>query len=241
MSEQDARTESLWRFVRGDTPPAAFEQWVCATPALESELGPALFMQAISASYGKPYEVDAVRRQIESFLVTCRAAPCACLEMRDLHVVMMGEHDRLFRTLVEVKRHGEPLWWLDIERCAECRQHWLVAAEERQNDVFCLRRLSEAEAERVLSGGPWPTDFHRYERLIRLGISAGIVFRFVDPMDTRRTIADLARERPGIRVSELAELVALKVEVAAIVAREAVLLEGVEISFDDDTRRPPSR
>lgn len=232
MSENDADTEALWRFVRGDTSPRAFEQWVCTTPDLEGELGARLYMQAISAAYDHPDKVDAVRKEIESFLVTCRPAACACLEMRDLHVVMMGDHERLFRTLVEVKRHGAPLWWLGIERCTACGQHWLVAAEERQNDVYCLRRMSGDEAVRALAGGGWPADFHRYETLIRLGIAAGIVFRFLNPMEQRHTLADLARERPGIRVSELAHLLALDVEVAARVAREAVALDGVDVTFD---------
>lgn len=131
-----------------------------------------------------------------------------------------------------MKRHGQPLWWLQLDRCSACGQSWLVASEERQNDVYCLRRMREADAQSVIAGGAWPTDFHRYETLLRLGIEAGNVFRFFDPMDTRWTIADLARERPGIRVSELAKLVALDVEVAAMVAREAVLLDGVEITFD---------
>lgn len=90
----------LWRFVRGDSSPAMFEQWVCTTPELELELGPNLYMQAISASYGKPDEADAVRREIESFLVSSRPAPCACLEMRDLQVLAMGHHERQLRTFV---------------------------------------------------------------------------------------------------------------------------------------------
>ncbi|MCE9635663.1 MAG: hypothetical protein K8T90_08160 [Planctomycetes bacterium] len=238
MNDQDARTELLWRFVRGDTSPATFEQWVCTTPELEPELGPNLYMQAISASYGRADEVDAVRKEIESFLVTCRPAPCACLEMRDLQVLPMGQHERQLRTFVEMKPHGKPLWWLDLERCSACGQWWLMAAEERKNDVYCLRRMHEAEAQSVMVGGTWPTDFHRYETLIRLGIAADSVSWYLDPMDARWTIADLARERPGIRVSEIAELVTLDVEVAAMVAREAVLLDGVEITFDVGSDRP---
>jgi len=232
MTEHDEHTEALWRFVRGDTTPAAFEQWVCTTPALEAELGASLYLQAISAAYGKPDGVDEVRKEIESFLVTCRPAPCACLEMRDLQVLEMGDHERQLRTLVEMKRHGEPLWWLHLERCSACSQWWLVASECRQNDVFCLKRMCEADARSVMAGGPWPTDFHRYETLIRHAIATDNVFHFLDPMDRRPTIAGLARERPGIPVSELAELVALEVEIAAIVAREAVRLDGVEITFD---------
>jgi hypothetical protein len=158
--------------------------------------------------------------------------------MRDLQVVPMGHHERQLRTLEVVLLHGKPLWWLEINRCSACRQWWLLAAEERQNDVYCLRRMTDAEAEVVISGGPWPTDFHPYEDLIRLGIAAGVVFHFLDSMDTRWTIADLARQRPGIRVSEIAKLVALDPETAATVARRVVLLHGVDITFDVGSDRP---
>jgi hypothetical protein len=235
VTEPDAHTDTLWRFVRGDMPPAAFEQWTCTTPALESELGAPLYLQAISASYRDPYQIDSVKKAVESFLRTCRPAPCACLEMRDLQVVPMGEHERRLKTAEAVERHGEPLWWLEIDRCSACGQWWLLAAEERQNDNYCLRRMTDVEAERVLAGGPWPTDFHQYETLVRLGIDAGHVFRFLHPMDTRWTIALLARQRPGIRVSEIAKLVALDQETAAVVAREVVRLEGVDVTFDVGT------
>jgi len=169
---------------------------------------------------------------MEEFLRKNCPARCACLEMRDLHIVMMGDHDRLFATLVEVKSRGAPKWWLWIARCSACRQAWLVGSEERQHDVFCLRRMSEVEVDETARTNTWPMDFDRYETLIRLGISAGIVFRFADPMDTRHTMADLTRERPGIRVSELAHLLALDDAVAKTIAKRVVKEEKVEITFD---------
>ena len=233
-------TAALWRFVRGDMPPDAFENWACETRELERDLGPDLFLRVISGGYRKPDEVGALRKAVETFLRNAGPARCACLEMRDLHVVMMGKHNRLFATLVEAKRRGKPMWWLWIARCSACRQTWLVGSEERQNDVFCLRRMSEGEADAALRNNSWPADFDRYETLIRLGIAAGIVFRFVDPMDTRDAMADLARERPGIRVSELAHLLALDDSVAATVARRVVKSKGVSIRFDSPTSSPGS-
>jgi len=227
-----ACTESLWRYVRGDLSPAAFEQWICAAPEAEQELGPDMYLRAISARCTDWDEIDAVKAAVGSFLRTSRPAACACLEMRDLHVVMMGRHARLFATLEEVRRRGDPFWWLAIRRCRACGQWWLVAGEERQNDVYCLRRMTEGAAESVIRAGVWPTEFDQYETLIQLGIAAGIVFRMVDPMDAQYAMADLARERPGIRVSELAHLLALDAAVAARVARHVVASERVKITFD---------
>jgi hypothetical protein len=175
MSREE-RTEMLWRFVRGDLPHAAFDLWICATPEVERELGPDLFVRAISARYADWDEIDAVKAAIESFLRASGPTRCACLEMRDLHVVMMGEHGRLLASLDETSRRGGAFWWLSIRRCRACRQWWLVAGEERQNDVFCLRRMSDDEAASALDEGAWPSDFDRYETLINLGIAAEITF-----------------------------------------------------------------
>lgn len=223
--------EALWRFARGDMPAGEFEDWVCGTGALERELGPDLYLRAISGGWRKPDDVDRMRAAVMAFLRSNCPSPCACLEMRDLQVVGMGHHDRQFRTLERVKRRGGPRWWLWMARCTACRQHWLIGSEERQNDNFCLKRMSEDQAEAVRCTGSWPTDFNRYETLIRLGIAAGNVARFGDPMDTRETMADLALERPGIRVAELARLLNLDEAVAADLARSLVRSRGVEITL----------
>jgi hypothetical protein len=142
VDDQDALTESLWRFVRGDMEPRTFEHRVCTTPTLESELGPGLYMRAISAAYGKPEEVDAVRNGVEAFLVTSRPAACACLEMRDLQVVPRGDHERQFRTIEVVKRHGDPLWWLPALAMRSIAR--ALRADPRRVDRDTLRPLAVA-------------------------------------------------------------------------------------------------
>lgn len=44
-----------------------------------------------------------------------------------------------------LKERGEPFWWLYAARCAVCATNWLVAQEERQNDVILIRRLTAVE------------------------------------------------------------------------------------------------
>jgi hypothetical protein len=48
----------------------------------------------------------------------------------------------------------------------------------------------------------------------------------------RWTIADLAKARPGIRVSELAELLNLDLETALTLAKRAVRDDAAVIEFD---------
>jgi hypothetical protein len=149
---------------------------------------------------------------------------CECGRLDDLAVVPMGHHDEVFRTLHLVRKRGMPQWWLGACTCSACGQTWLVAQEERQNDIFILRRLDTATARRLLGDGVWPPDFDRFERLLEIGRAAGHSVRFADVADSTllHTVADLARERPGIRVSELASLLNLDPAVAAELARQVV-------------------
>lgn len=83
-----------------------------------------------------------------------------------------------------------------------------------------------------------PEHFETLWRFVRGEMTAdafedwACTFRFLDPMDTRDTMADLARERPGIRVSELAHLLSLDLPEATSIARGIVQAEGAEIEFD---------
>jgi hypothetical protein len=156
---------------------------------------------------------------------------CECGRLDDLAVIDMGKHEDVFRTLEEVRTRGAPWWWLYASTCRACGETWLVAQEERQNDVFILRRLDRATTERLLRDNVWPADFDRYEALLEIGRATGRSVRFFDVADSSliQTVTALARDRPGIRVSELASLLNLDPAAAAQIARSAA---GVEITFD---------
>lgn len=137
-------------------------------------------------------------------------------------------------TFEEVRRRGQPYWWLSASRCTACGQAWLVGAEERVNDLYCLRRLAGSELRAIEGQDRWPEDFDRYERLIRIGRNAGRNFQFIDPLNSSLgdTLTDLARARPGIKVSELAALLNLYYDEAVELARRAVAEADVTVTFD---------
>ena len=161
---------------------------------------------------------------------------CECGRLENLAVVPMGHHEDVFRTLDQVRKRGTPWWWLYLSACRACGQKWLVAQEERHNDLFIMRRLDEVATERLLQNNDWPPDFDRYETLLEIGRAAGHSVRFFDVADSPllHTVTDLARERPGIGVSELASLLNLDPAVADDLARDVVNMSGVSITFDAD-------
>ncbi len=68
-----------------------------------------------------------------------------------------------------LKRAGDSRWWLSCDRCGQCGESWLVGAEERMSDVYCIRRLDAACVLKILDQGIWPADFDSYEELQRIG------------------------------------------------------------------------
>lgn len=212
-----------------------FESWAYEQPRIEEVMGEDLYYELISTSYRSPTEVERLKGLLQAFAEAEDDSPCRCVRVANLDVIDMGHHEEEFRTLELVQDRGDTYWWLSVYRCQVCGQGWMVASEERQNDVFCLRRLSDQEFDRVLNEGAWPTDFDRYEDLLRIGLTAGKRVRFVEPYTSslRWTIADLARERPGIGVSELAQLLNLDCPLCRDLARLAVEEEGVDVDFEE--------
>ncbi len=233
-SERDERLTILWRFVRGDLTARDFERWACEFQDLEAVLGPTLYLDMISADYRDPVAIAAVTERLEACLRALSDYTCECVTVADVGVVDMGAHETLFASLDEVATRGDPYWWLWAAQCRKCGQGWLVGSEERQNDVYCMRRLSPNALADVVLGRQWPSDFDHYERLLEIGRTAGRSVRFMDPLASsslRAMMIDLARERPGVALSALAALLNLDLEVAERVAASAMAQAEVVIDL----------
>lgn len=161
---------------------------------------------------------------------------CACAEISNLDVIDMGdESERVLKTFVLIKKRGKPYWWSAVFQCRECQQLWLLGQESRINDVFCLYKLDSMMMEDIQSNNRWPSIFDHYEDLLRIGLDAGKRFLFYEPLNSpslRWTIIDMAEDRPGIRISEIAKLLNLSLDLAEEIAKRAVQENGVSIIFD---------
>jgi hypothetical protein len=233
----DPALSDLWRFIRGDADIAVVEQWIYArSDELESRLGKQAALEVLAADYRSPEAVARVRELLREYAERVSELECRCVTLPNVAIIDMGEESEPVLATIEDRRsRGERFWWLWCGECTRCRQWWLVAQEERQNDVFCLRRLADAEASALIEQDIWPPDFDSYEALLRLGFNAGKSVRFAEPEEAkslRWTIVDLAKARPGVRVSELAELLNLDIDMAETLAKRAVQDEGVVIEFD---------
>lgn len=227
----------VWRFVRGDTPVAEFEQWVYANSAeVEVRLGRQSSLQVFSASYQSSEAVAQVKEMFRAYALATQALSCQCITLSDLSVADMGpDGASVLESIAERRSRGEPWWWLWCGECTSCGDWWLVGQEERQNDVFCLRRLNDEEVRRLLEKDEWPSYFDEYEALLRLGRDTGRRVSFEDPehaSSLRWTVTDLAKARPGIRVSEIASLLNLDPGLVRLLAQRAIRNDGVKIELD---------
>src|SRR5207249_3890955 len=130
-----------------------FERWVCANSRLEEVFGSGPYVDLISADYGDRHVVHDLKQRLSSWAQGIEALRCQCITLPELAVVDMGEdHLAVFKTLKEDVRRGDPFWWLSAYYCSVCGEWWLVAQEERQNDLFCMRRLREADVSSIKAG-----------------------------------------------------------------------------------------
>jgi hypothetical protein len=157
---------------------------------------------------------------------------CPHRELPELAVIPMAVEMPGYRELVRLKDRGSPYWWLWLGECSECSQHWLVAQEERLHDNVIMRRLSDREVGLIVEQDAWPDDFDRYETLLEIGIEHGRLFYYLDPTEQLPHIVDLARERPGISVTDLARLLNIDPDVARDLAVRARRESGVDITLD---------
>jgi hypothetical protein len=233
-SPRDEQIVTLWRFVRGDLGVRKFECWACESPAVEAVLGAVLYLEVISADYRDPVATRAVCRRLEAHLRSQPEHSCECMTVADVGVVDMGAEEAVFASLDEVATRGDPYWWLWAAHCRVCGQGWLVGSEQRQNDVYCMRRLSAVALADVVQRRQWPPDFDQYETLLEIGRRAGRSVRFVEPLASaslRATMTDLARARPGVALSALAALLNLDLDVAEQIAVSVLQESGVVIDL----------
>ena len=88
-----------------------------------------------------------------------RVEGCACAEVKDGYRYVLG-FDVLAGGLAELgyETLRERTPWLDLVRCTRCGQHWYVATDTVDDDVY-MRRVTLAEAIDIVESAKWPSHF----------------------------------------------------------------------------------
>ena len=146
---------------------------------------------------------------------------------------MENENDNIF-SLIKLKDRGNNIWWLYLSQCEICKEYWLVAQEERHNDCFCLKRLDNETAIKILNDNIWPSIFDKYEYLLQIEMEAGKSVRFWDPLNSslKYTIEDLTIEHPGIKLSWIAKLLNIDINLAKDIAKKVTINNSLKIDYN---------
>lgn len=218
----DDQLSQLWAFVRGETAPKTFEQWIFDQADLEDPLG-ALHWELLSADYSDRDAVWHLRQALGSALDRYRL--CGCPRVRDLSALDMGTDpfvQTVVATLDEVVGSQPETWWRYISRCRCCGTNWLVAQEERIYDAFFMLRVSDDVVDRA-QAGEWPERFSTFEDVLSLGRQVSRPCRFLNAFDSGLiwTAEDLLLQRPAIQAAEIAHLLGLTEPHATALMRKA--------------------
>ncbi|MEO8530351.1 MAG: hypothetical protein ABI459_03955 [Deltaproteobacteria bacterium] len=212
---------ALWRFVRGDTPADQFENWVYVSSNLEAALGSETYLDIISVDYTHPQRVADLKAQLDKALVPPN--PCLCHTVRSGGCVRFGLWTVDDFDITENAVDGK--WWLHRLSCRVCHTGWLVAADERIYDLWLAFR------EPITP----PPDILTYRGLLAAARNTGECVGYVDPLhswEIPAAIQDLARETPGIALSEIVDLLPIDRHVAHKHAVKVMAEHGVNITFD---------
>lgn len=212
-----------WHFIRGDLPIENFESWVYDTPELQSLFGEDFYMELISTDYVSSGAVYVLKQNLEDAIQGLVERNCYCHTLPNLADVGMGDHKHIFKSLDRQAKYGETFWWLWLAECNMCDQFWLVASEERINDVFIMKRLPSHEAQRVLNESIWPSDFNKFSTLLTIGKQRGHTVRFMNPVSRSlvRTVIDLAAENPDLNIEDISALLQIGLPQAEAIVEEA--------------------
>jgi hypothetical protein len=143
----------------------------------------------------------------------------------DFAVVALGEAEgrdqALHQALKNLRDFGREKHWLYLAQCKVCDQHWMVAQEDRIHDNIYLKRLTAPAACEILEFGAWPSDFLKFEDVIRLGPDNGSFSVFLDPHAHLVTIKQLVEERRDISAADVAYLLCLSEKEAGMLMAKA--------------------
>jgi hypothetical protein len=148
--------------------------------------------------------------------------PCACAALRDIDVLDFWPEE-VVRQFRQLAKRGRPQWWLNLRACPVCGQHWLVAQEERLNDVYVVSRIDVTAAQQILDHAQWPDTLDRYETLLKLGKQHGHAARYANPMELLPVVIDLVGQSRGIPAEEIADLVNVSLDDATGLIAQARL------------------
>ncbi len=213
--ENDPETlDAFWRFARGDTEAGDFEAWLYAGEDLETVLGQNAYLDAISVDFHDAKRIAEFRGQLHERLPSPYACDCHTIADFGSHVdyVIGGSTvDEVFDCT-----RTDLYDWLYRLTCVTCSTRWIAAHDEDLTIVMV--RDPAADTKKV------PSPYI----VVRLAIETD---HSLLPSLLQPAIEELAREMPGISLTDLQRHLPTDQEVLRQQALEVVARTGLSINL----------
>lgn len=132
------------------------------------------------------------------------------------------DEENILDTYEEVKQRGWKYWWLYISQCKICKNFLLIAQEERHNDIFLIRKISDSELSKINNNNIWPTIFDDYSNLLEIWHNHGISTYHANPYEwtIKNIIEDILMENNKIDINKLSKLLNIDISIIKDIVRE---------------------
>lgn len=218
LEDDPGTLDAFWRFARGDTSAADFEAWLYAGGDVETALGQNAYLDAISVDFRDAKQIAEFRGRLHERLPSPNACDCHTIADFGGHIdyVIGGSIvDEVFdRTRTD---HFD---WLYRLTCITCSTRWIAAHDEDLTIVMVRNPAADTRT----------TPSHYI--VVRLAIETD---RSLPPSLLRPAIEELARETPGISLTDLQRHLPTDQEVLRQQALEVVARTGLSIDFSADS------
>ena len=204
-------------FIRGDVELQEFEKWFYSQQNLEEIFGKEFYLDFILAKVNSLSEIHNAKKKLVEKMDELFPRYCECLLLSDDNVTHMGSEldEKVFATLDKIKSYGQSKWWLDYFKCKICNQPWLVAEDQRINDVNYLKRITTSDEEGIINNNAWPPYFQTYAELFKIAKKYNIKVRWLDHASSLEwAVEDMIAENKHITVKEIAYLLDIKIKLA---------------------------
>lgn len=152
---EQALLKQLWLFAHAELPTPEFEQWLYEKHVdLNNTLDAHLLSDLLEVNYDDARSVGRVRFLLHSYL-TELPKECYCLTLKSIDRKGLGHTDEIEFSHVRKRARTS---WLHLTQCNKCGCWWYVAADTIDDDVH-FQRLTEEQANSVLTSNTWPSTF----------------------------------------------------------------------------------
>jgi len=153
----------LWGFLHKHDDPRGIESWLSRHPEAQTVLGEYLYGALTRMPALNSQAEYVLRERLAEWAISSPQVACPCSTWTDDERLGLGyETATLSEDWFADLKSRTP--WLALVSCKRCGQHWYMATDTEDDDLYFLR-LSPVQVHGILYSDTWPTRFDDLENV----------------------------------------------------------------------------